>query len=243
MNYKMTIAYDGSRFNGWQSQKGNDNTIQALIEKTLSDMLGEKVEINGSGRTDAGVHAKGQVANFRTAKKIDKDAFLKEINDKLPSSVAVKSIEEAEERFHARLNAKGKTYEYTIWKAPYNNAFSKRFAFECYGLDVEKMRQAASLLIGTHDFLGFSSLKKSKKSTVRTINAIDIKEDSETIKISYTGNGFLYNMVRIMTGTLIEVGEGKREAESIKDVLDEKDRSLAGFTAQPQGLCLMDVFY
>ncbi len=243
MNYKMTIAYDGSRFNGWQAQKENDNTIQSLLEKAISDMLGEKAEINGSGRTDAGVHAKGQVANFKTKANIDKELFLRDINEKLPSSVAVKSVEEAEERFHARLNAKGKTYEYTIWKAAYNNVFSKRFAFECRGLDTVKMREAAALLIGTHDFLGFSSLKKSKKSTVRTITAIEIKEDNETIKISYTGNGFLYNMVRIMTGTLIETGEGKRDKHSIADVLDKKDRSLAGFTAPAQGLCLIDVFY
>jgi len=243
MNYKITIAYDGSRFNGWQAQKASENTIQAVIEKAIAEIVGEKVEINGSGRTDAGVHAMGQAANFKTAKRIDKDSFLKEINGKLPSSIAVKSIKEAEERFHARLNAKGKTYEYTIWKAPYNNAFGKRFAFECAGLDCERMKKAAALLVGTHDFLGFSSLKKSKKSTVRTIFSIDIKEDDETVKISYTGNGFLYNMVRIMTGTLIETGEGKREAESIADVLDKKDRALAGFTAPAQGLCLMDVFY
>lgn len=239
----MITAYDGSRFNGWQRQKENDNTIQTLLEKTISSMLGEDIEINGSGRTDAGVHAKGQVVNFKTKTRIDKEVFLRDINEKLPSTVAVKSIEEAEERFHARLNAKGKTYEYTIWKAVYNNTFSNRFAVRCFGLDAEKMRKAAGYLLGTHDFLGFSSLKKSKKSTVRTISLIEIKEDDETIKISYTGDGFLYNMVRIMTGTLIEVGEGKREAESIKDVLDKKDRSLAGFTAQPQGLCLMDVFY
>ena len=243
MNYKIKIAYDGTRFNGWQRQKENDNTIQTVIEKAIADVLGEKVEINGSGRTDAGVHAKGQVANFKTGVKIDKEAFLREVNGKLPSTIALKTVEEAEERFHARLNAKSKIYEYTLWKAPYNNAFGKRFAFECDGLDVEKMRKAAESFIGTHDFIGFSSLKKSKKSTVRTVYSIDIAETDEVIKISYKGNGFLYNMVRIMTGTLIEAGEGKKDAEDIKAVLETGVRSLAGFTAPPMGLCLKDVFY
>lgn len=243
LNIKITVAYDGTRFNGWQKQKDGDNTIQSLLEKEIGDLIGEKVALFGSGRTDAGVHAKGQTANFKTEKEIDIEKFLKDINEKLPSSVAVKNAAEADERFHARLNAKSKTYEYTIWKAAYNNVFEKRYAFSCTGLDVNKMKEASADFIGTHDFKGFCSAKRTKKSTVRTVYSIDFKEDDETIKISFTGNGFLYNMVRIMTGTLIEIGEGSRQKKTISEVLETKNREDAGFTAPPQGLCLMNVFY
>lgn len=243
MNIKITVAYDGTRFNGWQKQKEGDNTLQSLLEREIAGIVGEKIELFGSGRTDAGVHAKGQTANFKAEKRIDLEKFLKDINEKLPSSVAVKSAKEAEERFHARLNAKSKTYEYTIWKAAYNNVFGKRYAFSCEGLDVRKMKEAAADFIGTHDFKGFCSAKKTKKSTVRTVYSVDFKEDEETIKISFTGNGFLYNMVRIMTGTLIEIGEGKRKRETIGEVLKTKNREDAGFTAPPQGLCLIKVLY
>ncbi len=241
LNYKMTIAYDGTRFNGWQRQKENDNTIQTVLEKAISEFLGEKVEIFGSGRTDAGVHAKGQTANFKTDKKFE--SFIEEINKKIPSSIAVKSIERVDDRFHSRLSAKSKTYEYTIWKADYNNAFSKKFAFECKGLDVEKMKEAAYNFIGTHDFKGFCANKRMKKSTVREIYSIELEENDETIKIKYTGNGFLYNMVRILTGTLIEVGEGKRTSEEAAAAIKTKKREDAGFTAPANGLCLNEVYY
>lgn len=239
----MIIAYDGTRFGGWQKQKDRDNSIQTLIENTISEYLGERIEICGSGRTDAGVHAKGQVANFKTDKRIDCERFVEDINEKIISSVAIKSIEEVDDRFHSRLSAKMKVYEYTIWKKKYNDVFMRRYAFRCVGLDVKKMKLAAAEFIGTHDFKGFCANKRMKKSTVRTVYSIDFFEDEETIRIRYTGNGFLYNMVRIMTGTLIEVGEGKRDALSIKNVLNEKDREMAGFTAPPQGLSLLEVCY
>ena len=157
--------------------------------------------------------------------------------------MAIKSIEEVDDRFHSRLSAKMKVYEYTIWKKKYNDVFMRRYAFRCVDLDVKKMKLAAAEFIGTHDFKGFCANKRMKKSTVRTVYSIDFFEDEETIRIRYTGNGFLYNMVRIMTGTLIEVGEGKRDALSIKNVLNEKDREMAGFTAPPPGLSLLEVCY
>lgn len=242
-NYKIIIQYEGNRFQGWQRQTSTDNTIQGKIEAILSKMCNVPVEINGAGRTDAGVHAKGQVANF----KIDTEKSPKEIMDYLnlylPEDIAVVAIEEAEERFHARLNAKGKHYQYRLRTVGTPDVFSRRYVHVQEDvLDVEAMHRAAELLSGKHDFKAFTSNHRTKKSTVRTIN-IEIKENPEELIFDYTGDGFLYHMVRILTGTLIEVGEGKRSPESMKEIFASEERANAGALVPAKGLTLVEVFY
>jgi len=243
-NYKMLLAYDGTRYSGWQVQGNTDNTIQGKIEKLLSDYTGEAVEIAGSGRTDAGVHAKGQVANFRLNSYKVPAEIMDYLNEKLPRDIAVKSIEEADARFHARLSAKSKTYVYRIHTSKASNVFEHRFVYEYREpLKVDKMKEAANYLLGSHDFKSFCGNSHMKKSTVRTITNIQISESPTEITISYTGDGFLQNMVRILTGTLIEVGAGKRFPDSMPSLLESKNRANAGFMAPAQGLCLEYVEY
>jgi len=243
-NIKLVIAYDGSKYNGWQKQGNTGNTIQEKLEVLLGKMTNEEVEIHGSGRTDAGVHAKGQVANFHTNCKMSCQDMLSYINEYLPKDISVLSVEEVEERFHSRLWAEKKTYEYHIVNSQISDVFARKYSVQVIEyLDIEKMRDAAKLLIGTHDFIGFSSNKRMKKSTVRTIYQIDITNEKDKICISYCGNGFLYNMVRIMTGTLIEIGLGKRDIKSIEDILENRNRMQAGYTAPAQGLFLASVEY
>lgn len=242
-NYKIIIQYEGTRFQGWQRQTSTDNTIQGKIEAILSKMCGEPVEINGAGRTDAGVHAKGQVANF----KIDTEKSTKEIMDYLnmylPEDIAVVAIEEVDERFHARLNARGKHYQYRLRTIGIPDVFSRRYVHVQEDvLDVEAMRKAAKLLSGKHDFKAFTSNHRTKKTTERTIS-IEIKETPEELIFDYTGDGFLYHMVRILTGTLIEVGTGKWAPESMKEVLASKERANAGTLVPAKGLTLIEVFY
>ncbi len=242
-NFKLIISYDGTRYNGWQRQNNTKNTIQEKIENVLSVMCDSKVEIFSSGRTDAGVHAKYQVANF----KCETDKTLEEIkaylNHYLPEDILVKDIFEVDLRFHSRLNAKSKTYEYTIaYQKP--DVFVRKYVyFADKKPDVDIMKKASEKLLGTHDFIGFSSLSKSKKSTVRTINSIDISEDDGIIKIKINGSGFLYNMVRIICGTLYDIGCGRLEEDIIDVVFSTKKRELSGVTLPAQGLCLLDVCY
>ena len=217
-NIRLTIEYDGSRYQGWQRLGGdsNANTIQGKLESVLSKMTGEDVNINGSGRTDAGVHAYGQVANFHTDCMMSVSEIKNYLTKYLPSDIGIVEVSEASERFHSRLNAKEKTYLYRIAIPGVSNVFERKYLWYFpETLDIKKMEEAASLLIGTHDFKGFSSIKKTKKSTVRTIYNIEIKKTKKEIQISYTGNGFLHNMVRILTGTLVEVGCGKIKPEVI----------------------------
>jgi len=239
----MTVQYDGSRYSGWQRQGNTDNTIQYKLEKTISEMLGETIEVAGSGRTDAGVHALGQVANFKTEQRLVLEDFYQTINEMLPGDIAVTSVGVASPRFHARLSAKEKTYRYSIRNDVAPDVFGRRYQYQIKEpLDLGAMKAAAQLFIGTYDFKGFST-GHTKKSTIRAIKTVDIKVDGSLIEIYFTGNGFLYNMVRIMTGTLLEVGLGQRSPESILRVFETKDRKDAGFTAPPQGLCLMEVMY
>jgi tRNA pseudouridine38-40 synthase len=243
MNYKMTIQYDGSRYSGWQRQGNTGNTIQGRLEKTISDLIGVPVELSGSGRTDAGVHALGQVANFHTEQNLNCVDFLVKLNQALPGDIAVTELHAASPRFHARLGAKEKTYRYTIRNSPVPEVFSRRYEYQIVEpLDLSAMEQAAELLLGTHDFRGFST-GHTKKSTVRSLSTIHIRKDGSRVELYFTGNGFLYNMLRILTGTLIEVGLGQRQPETILQVLETMDRKQAGFTAPPQGLCLMEVKY
>ena len=248
MNYKMIIQYDGSRYDGWQRQGNTHETIQEKIEETILKMTGYVVELSASGRTDAGVHALGQVANFKTNEIIKEDEFLKDLNRYLPKDIRIVCVERVGERFFARLNARRKTYLYRIDNSRFGSVFDRKYAMRfSEKLDVEKMKTAAAYLVGEHDFKSFCNKKNMKKSTVRIIYSIDIicmgDEEDRIIEIEYTGNGFLYNMVRILTGTLIDVGRGKIEPEKIPQIIDEKDRGAAGFTAAPEGLFLKKVEY
>ncbi len=242
-NYKITIQYDGTRYNGWQRQGNTKNTIQERFENVLLRMCGTEVEIYASGRTDAGVHAQSQTANFKCETNMSCAEIMDYLNRYLPEDIAVTSIAEAAERFHSRLNAVSKTYEYKIAvKKP--DVFIRKYVFATdQNPDTEKMRAAAKLLLGTHDFKGFSSVGKTKKSTVRTINFIEITEENGIISIRINGNGFLYNMVRIISGTLFGIGTGKLDENVINDIFENKIREKAGVTLPACGLKLIEVFY
>lgn len=244
MNYKLLLQYDGTKLNGWQKQGNTDNTIQGKLEAILEKMYEEYIEIHGSGRTDAGVHACAQVANFHAPAKFSTAEIKKTLNEYLSKDIRVLHVETADERFHARLTATGKTYEYRIDNGDIANVFQRKYTMrEENPLDLEAMRKAAVHFLGTHDFKTFCANKKMKKSTVRTITSIVIEQQEGIVSIRYTGNGFLYNMVRILTGTLIEVGRGKLMPEEMPGILEAKDRGAAGFTAPAQGLYLIEVTY
>lgn len=243
-NYKITIQYDGTRYKGWQVQKSTDMTIQGKIQSVLEEMTGQSIEVIGSGRTDAGVHALGQVANFHVPEHFSAQEILDYLNQYLPMDIAVTSIEEVDERFHARYHATEKTYIYRIHTSTIPNVFERKYIYTyTEPLDIDKMKHAASVLVGTHDFMSFCGNKKMKKSTVRTVKAIDILEKENEIQISYTGDGFLQQMIRIMTGTLIEVGNGTKQSEDIVKILESKDRQNAGYTVPAEGLALLKVKY
>ena len=242
-NIRLTICYDGTRYKGWQRLSGVENTIQGKLEQTLSKLLGEEIEISGSGRTDAGAHAVGQVANFHCQSELPCEEILSGLQRYLPEDIGIESCQEASLRFHARLNCKSKTYRYRIWNSEKPCVFQRRLVYVMpETLDEDKMRQAAKHLLGEHDFSAFCANKKMKKSTVRRIDDITITREKEELVLSFTGDGFLYNMVRIMVGTLIEVGLGKRSVESVCRLFGEK-REEAGYLVPAQGLCLMEVFY
>lgn len=244
-NIKLIIQYDGSRYKGWQRLGDTDNTIQGKIESVLSKMTDENVEIIGSGRTDAGVHALNQIANFKTNSKMK----VKEINDYLykylPDDIVVKSIEEIDKKFHSRYNAVSKIYNYRISNNNYHDVFKRKYCVHIpEKLNIEKMKQACICLIGEHDFTSFTTLKSKKKSKVREIYSINIeKYNNNIIDITFHGNGFLYNMIRIIIGTLLEVGHGKIKPEEVSKILNKNDRSFAGPTADAKGLFLVEVKY
>jgi len=243
-NFKIVLQYEGTRYQGWQKQVSTDNTIQGKLEALLSKMCDAKVEIQGAGRTDSGVHAYGQVANFHADTEMTEDEILEYINRYLPEDIAVLSCKKVPERFHARLNAKGKVYRYRIWNSADKPVFERRFVHQVpEELDMEAMKRAAGFLTGTHDFQSFTSAKKGKKSTVRTVERIDMERVGRELQFTFRGDGFLYHMVRIMMGTLIEIGLGIRKAEEIPDVLAAKDRSRSGHLIPGKGLALMEVTY
>ncbi|MBC5658821.1 tRNA pseudouridine(38-40) synthase TruA [Anaerosacchariphilus sp. NSJ-68] len=243
-NIKIVVQYDGTRYSGWQSQEHDENTIQGKLTAVLSRLLGEKIELAGSGRTDAGVHALGQVANFKTRSQMPCGELLEKLNHYLPEDIGVISAEEVDGRFHSRLNAVRKTYSYHIWNSPVHNVFDRRYTWAIdQPLDVPAMRRAAAELTGIHDYKAFSSIKRGKKSTVRTIEAIEIEQTGADITLSFTGNGFLYHMVRILTGTLVEVGLHRKTPEDMAMILESLDREQAGVMAPGQGLFLVRVEY
>ena len=239
-NIKLTIEYDGKCYNGWQKQPDKLN-IQGEIEKAIYNITKEKVELIGSGRTDAGVHALGQVANFKTNSNIPIEKIPLAINSQLKSSIIIKSAEEVDERFHSRYNAKHKTYRYIINNSKTGTALYRNLQY-CFPikLDVEKMKEASKFFEGEHDFKAFKSSGTSAKNSVRTIYKAVVKEN---IIIELTGNGFLYNMVRIISGTLLDVGLGKINPSEIPDIINSKDRQRAGKTLPAHGLYLVEVLY
>ena len=242
-NLRLDICYDGTRYRGWQRLAGEDNTIQGRIEQTLSRILNEAVEISGSGRTDAGAHAVHQIANFRCNSKMDCGQILSQLRKYLPEDIGIYSCQEAADRFHARLNAKSKTYRYRVWNSDEPCVFDRRFVYAVpESLDLQAMRIAANYYLGEHDFSAFCANKNFKKSTVRRIDSFEIEKTGGEIRFTVRGNGFLYNMVRIMVGTLLEVGMGKRNSDEIPLLFGQK-RETAGFLVPAQGLCLMEVEY
>lgn len=244
MNYKLTIQYDGSRYDGWQKQGNTDNTIQGRLEGVLSRLAGEPVEVHGAGRTDAGVHAEGQVASVKLPGDRPAAEVKAYLNQYLPEDIAVIGAEEAEERFHARLSALGKVYRYDLRLGDTPDVFRRKYQYRVEGpLDVPAMERAARLLCGTHDYRAFCANKRYRRSTVRTVHAIDIEREGMDMTITYRGDGFLYNMVRILTGTLLEVGAGQRRPEEMPEILASLDRTQAGRTAPAQGLTLVQVEY
>ena len=250
-NYKLILQYDGTRYSGWQKQGNTDNTIQAKLETIAGKLTGTPTDVNGSGRTDAGVHALGQVANFRCEKIFaDTDYIRDYFNHALPMDIRVISAEEVPTRFHARLNAKEKHYRYVIDNAIVPDVFERRYAARIpveheprISYDIAEMKKAAAYLTGKHDFKSFCDNRHMKKSTVRTIRDIRIANDNDRITLDFYGNGFLYHMVRILTGTLLEVGSGQRSAGDIPRILQSLDRREAGFTAPAPGLFLVEVKY
>ena len=246
-NYRFFVQYDGTRYDGWQRQKNTDRTIQGKLENILLNLFDDTVEVHGSGRTDAGVHAFAQVANFHSpegAKEIELHRIEEYINAYLPEDISVFGLEAAPPRFHSRLSAVGKTYCYRIYTGKDRPVFARRYVWWLPGkLDEEAMRQAAALLEGTHDYASFCANPKMKKSTVRCVDSLTVRRQGELLIIQAHGNGFLHNMIRILTGTLVQVGLGERPAKEMQELLLAKDRRQAGPAAPAQGLCLESVDY
>lgn len=266
-NYKVIIGYDGTRYFGWEHQPNKD-TIQGKIEvvlehlcetpeetekeaaaqklalETAGGMKQPLVEVIGAGRTDAGVHAQGMVANFFLDTELDTEALRDYMNHYLPDDIVIKEVREASDRFHSRYNAVGKTYRYTCFDGVTKPIFDRKYVYTLeQRLDVDKMKEAARYLIGEHDFCSFCKNPQKKKSTVRTVDKIEIMREKDYVTFTFHGNGFLRNMVRILVGTLLGVGMGEIEPEKMKDILEAKERETAGVTAPAKGLCLIEVDY
>lgn len=242
-NIKLTLEYDGTNYLGWQKQKVGI-TIQGTLEEAIKVLTKEEVEVTGSSRTDAGVHAKGFVANFKTNSKIPSEKFREAINHKLPEDIVILKSEEVEEEFHARYNAMGKTYSYSILNRDAPSAIDRNYLYHVKRkLDVESMKEACQYFIGTHDFSAFKTSGSSVKTTVRTIKELYIEDNDDIIKIYVTGDGFLYNMVRIIVGTLIMVGSNKIKPLEVKNIIASKEREKAGICVPANGLVLEKVYY
>lgn len=242
-NIKLTIEYDGTSYGGWQKQK-NNRTIQQCIEEAIKLLTGEDVELIGSSRTDAGVHAKGMIANFITNRQIPADKFREAINTKLPDDIGIIKSEEVDRNFHSRYDSKGKTYCYTLVNRYEKVCIGRNYVYQVRDeLNYNLMKEAAKYFLGKHDFKAFKTNGSSVKTSVRTINGLELELKGDVIKIFVSADGFLYNMVRIIVGTLIEVGKGKIKPEDIESIIKNGDRSKAGPCVPPNGLVLEKVFY
>ncbi len=242
-NIRLDICYDGTRYRGWQRLNNSDNTIQGKLEQTLSRILGEEIEVSASGRTDAGTHAKMQTVSFRCISSMPCDEILLQLRRYLPEDIGVYSCRNASPRFHARLLVKEKTYCYRLWNSEEPCVFDRKYVYrDSRPLDIEKMQAAANLFIGKHDFSAFCANNKIKKSTERYISEFSVERVGHEIRFTVTGNGFLHHMVRIMVGTLLEIGRGEREIESISALFGGV-RADAGELVPACGLCLMEVIY
>lgn len=242
-NIRLDICYEGTRYRGWQRLGNSDNTIQGKLEQTLSRILAEEIEISASGRTDAGTHARMQTVSFRCESPKPCEEILQELQRYLPEDIGVYSCRNVSPRFHARLNVKEKTYCYRLWNSEVPCVFERRFVYQDpRPLNVARMQQAAELFLGQHDFSAFCANTKMKKSTVRHISYFQIESIENEIRFTVTGNGFLHHMVRIMVGTLLEIGRGEREVDSINKLFGAP-RAEAGELVPACGLCLMEVIY
>lgn len=243
-NFKLVLCYDGSRYKGWQKQGNTENTIQGKLEAALGGILAQPVEISGSGRTDAGAHAKMQVATFRAKTDMLPEELLARLRALLPEDIGAVSLTEAPARFHARLSCVGKTYVYRVWNSSVPNVFERRYIYTvCEKLDLAAMQKAAESFLGSHDFAAFCSLKNPKHSTVRRIYELRVEQLGGELRFTVSGDGFLYNMVRIIVGTLLCVGKGELSPDAIPAILASRDRQNAGSTAPAKGLCLEEVRY
>ena len=243
-NYKLTLCYDGTRYRGWQKQGNTAQTVQGKLETLLSRALDQPIEIAGSGRTDAGVHARMQVCSFRADTDKSCAELLALLREYLPEDIGALALEEAPPRFHARLSCTEKSYLYRIWNSGAPNVFERKYLYRYPGaLDTDAMRRAAQALIGEHDFTAFCSNRHMKKSAVRTLRSIEIDRHGDELRILLTGNGFLYNMVRIIVGGLLKVGFHKKTAADIRKSLETSERYVVGPTAPPQGLTLINIEY
>ena len=242
-NLRLDICYDGTRYRGWQRLANTDNTIQQKLETALSRILEEPIEISGSGRTDAGTHAKRQVANFHCNSQMPCDQILSQLRRYLPEDIGIYSCKNVSPRFHARLNAKTKTYMYRLWNSENPCVFERKFVhIDSRAVNITLMQSAADQFLGEHDFSAFCANKNMKKSTHRYIQSFSVAEYDNEIRFTVTGNGFLHHMVRIMVGTLLEVGRGERTPESISQLFGA-NRADAGELVPASGLCLMEVTY
>ena len=243
-NIRLLLAYDGSRYRGWQRLGDSDITIQGKLETALSRILQQPIEVSGSGRTDAGAHAFGQVANFHADTEITCEELCAQLRHYLPEDIGVLECTDFDPRFHSRLWAKSKTYVYRIWNSSVPCVFERKYVWSLTeSLDVASMQLAANQFLGTHDFRAFCSNKRYKKSTVRTIYRFDVFRHEHEIRFVVNGDGFLYNMVRIMVGTILSVGRGEMSPEDIPSIFDGKIRAAAGETVPARGLCLQEVEY
>ena len=243
MRVAFIVEYDGTDYAGWQKQK-NDITVQQKIEEALLTLGKGHITVTGAGRTDSGVHAKGQCGHFDIDSDIPASKFMFILNTRLPKDIRIKKTWKAENDFHSRFSAKGKRYIYRIFNATYSSALMGRYTMHVpEALDIEKMQQAAEYIVGTHDFKAFCAQGSSVKTTVRTVNKVEVKKENELIEITVEGTGFLYNMVRIIAGTLIEVGKNKKTPLQVKEIIEGKIRKEAGMTADAQGLTMDEVFY
>lgn len=240
---KLVVAYDGTNYHGWQVQD-NGITIEEVLNRTISELVREDIKVIGASRTDAGVHACGNVAVFDTESRIPGDKFSFALNQRLPEDIRIQESCEVDADFHPRYADTVKTYEYNILNRRFELPSKRLYAAFCYyPMDIERMNQAAAYLVGEHDFKSFCSAGAQVQTTVRTIYAVNVTKEDDMVHIRITGNGFLYNMVRIIAGTLMQVGTGLMEPEQVKEILEARDRSKAGPTAVAKGLTLVEIRY